>query len=206
MLSGLLPPTTGTATVDGRSASERGPEFKRSIGVLPESLALFDDLTVEEHLVLTGGVYGLSRERTRDFRCQGSGLSSGGDAPGRFPLAADSMAGGMRRTGGGKCRFAAVESAEAMEILARVRDCRQLRADPAVGRSRRGCLPRQPDCAARQFPAVGDFNLLERPPAVRLKIYSSCIPPIRSARRETCRRRHHSRTPSTMFSVAQGSQ
>ena len=29
-----------------------GPDFKRSIGVLPEGLALFDDLTVEEHLSL----------------------------------------------------------------------------------------------------------------------------------------------------------
>lgn len=65
MLSGLLPSTTGTAVVDGRDVSNAGPEFKRSIGVLPEGLALFDDLTIEEHLELTGGVYGLSREKTQ---------------------------------------------------------------------------------------------------------------------------------------------
>ena len=64
MLSGLLPPTSGGAIVGGRT-SEAGPDFKRSIGVLPEGLALFDDLTVEEHLVLTGRIYGLSREDTR---------------------------------------------------------------------------------------------------------------------------------------------
>ena len=64
MLAGLLPPTSGSAVVDGRNPSEAGPEFKRSLGVLPEGLALFDDLTVEEHLALTGGVYGLSRGQT----------------------------------------------------------------------------------------------------------------------------------------------
>lgn len=66
MLAGLLPPTTGAAAVDGRNPSQAEPEFKRSIGVLPEGLALFDDLTVEEHLELTGGVYGLSRDQTRE--------------------------------------------------------------------------------------------------------------------------------------------
>lgn len=62
MLSGLLQPSSGTAVVDGRDASEAGTEFNRSIGVLPEGLALFDDLTVEEHLLLTGKVYGLPPE------------------------------------------------------------------------------------------------------------------------------------------------
>jgi len=38
---------------------------KRVIGVLPEDLGLFDDLTVEEHLLLTGDVYGLSKQETR---------------------------------------------------------------------------------------------------------------------------------------------
>lgn len=60
MLSGLLAPTGGSATVGGRDPCSATPEFKRSIGVLPEGLALFDDLTVEEHLLLTAEVYGLS--------------------------------------------------------------------------------------------------------------------------------------------------
>lgn len=65
MLSGLLPPTSGHAVVGGGDVSKAGTEFKRNIGVLPESLALFDDLTVGEHLTLTGGVYGLTHEETR---------------------------------------------------------------------------------------------------------------------------------------------
>ena len=36
--------------------------------VLPEDLGLFDDLTVEEHLLLTGDIYGLARAETRARR------------------------------------------------------------------------------------------------------------------------------------------
>jgi ABC-2 type transport system ATP-binding protein len=65
MLCGLLRPTSGQVVVDGIDPAFAGPEFKRNIGVLPEGLALFDDLTVEEHLQLTGEAYGLSRVETQ---------------------------------------------------------------------------------------------------------------------------------------------
>jgi ABC-2 type transport system ATP-binding protein len=61
MLSGLLKPTSGTATVCGFDVAKNPLEVKRRIGVLPENLGLFDDLTIEEHLHLTGEVYGLAR-------------------------------------------------------------------------------------------------------------------------------------------------
>lgn len=64
MLTGLLPPTSGSALVDGIDVAARPLEIKRRIGVLPEDLGLFDDLTVEEHLLLTGDVYGLARRET----------------------------------------------------------------------------------------------------------------------------------------------
>ena len=59
MLTGLLPPSSGQATVAGLDVATESLEIKRRIGVLPEDLGLFDDLTVEEHLLLTGRVYGL---------------------------------------------------------------------------------------------------------------------------------------------------
>jgi ABC-2 type transport system ATP-binding protein len=65
MLTGLLAPTSGDAMVAGLSITTGGVELKRRIGVLPANLGLFDDLTVEEHLILTGDVYGLSRADTR---------------------------------------------------------------------------------------------------------------------------------------------
>ena len=65
MLTGLLAPTSGDATVAGLSILTGGVELKRRIGVLPANLGLFDDLTVEEHLTLTGDVYGLDRTDTK---------------------------------------------------------------------------------------------------------------------------------------------
>jgi ABC-2 type transport system ATP-binding protein len=66
MLTGLIPPTSGSATVAGLDVVRDALELKRRIGVLPENLGLFDDLTVDEHLDLTGAVYKLSRAETKD--------------------------------------------------------------------------------------------------------------------------------------------
>jgi ABC-2 type transport system ATP-binding protein len=70
MLTGLLAPTSGDATVAGLSITAGGLELKRKIGVLPANLGLFDDLTVEEHLTLTGDVYGLQRATTKERTAQ----------------------------------------------------------------------------------------------------------------------------------------
>src|ERR1043165_9768243 len=64
MLTGLLPPTSGEVEVCGLDVKQRALELKRSVGVLPEDLGLFDDLTLEEHLLLTGDVYGLKRKES----------------------------------------------------------------------------------------------------------------------------------------------
>jgi ABC-2 type transport system ATP-binding protein len=66
MLTGLLAPTSGQAIVCGTDVSLDPVAVKRKIGVLPENLALFDDLTVEEHLQLTGDIYQLSAATTRE--------------------------------------------------------------------------------------------------------------------------------------------
>jgi ABC-2 type transport system ATP-binding protein len=57
MLTGLLKPTSGEATVCGFDVVRDSLELRRHIGVLPEDLGLFDDLSVEEHLRLTAEVY-----------------------------------------------------------------------------------------------------------------------------------------------------
>jgi len=65
MMTGLLPPTSGEVRVCGLDPTANSLELKRRIGVLPEDLGLFDDLTVEEHLLLTGDIYGVPRAETR---------------------------------------------------------------------------------------------------------------------------------------------
>jgi ABC-2 type transport system ATP-binding protein len=51
MLTGLLAPSAGEIEVCGLDVSSGALELKRRIGVLPEDLGLFDNLTVEEHLL-----------------------------------------------------------------------------------------------------------------------------------------------------------
>lgn len=63
ILTGLLHPTSGTAEVCGMRAGD--PALKKLIGVLPENLALFDALTIAEHLALTGAVYKLKSAEVR---------------------------------------------------------------------------------------------------------------------------------------------
>jgi ABC-2 type transport system ATP-binding protein len=70
MMTGLLAPTSGEVRVCGLDPATNGLEIKRRIGVLPEDLGLFDDLTVEEHLLLTGDIYGVRREETRSRTSQ----------------------------------------------------------------------------------------------------------------------------------------
>ena len=66
MLTGLLMPTSGDVEVCGLDPRKNPIELKRRIGVLPEDLGLFDDLTVEEHLELTAGVYGVEKHQAKD--------------------------------------------------------------------------------------------------------------------------------------------
>jgi ABC-2 type transport system ATP-binding protein len=60
-LAGLIPSSEGEARVANVEVACGSIELRRSIGMLPESLGLFDDLTVEEHLLLTADVYGVAR-------------------------------------------------------------------------------------------------------------------------------------------------
>jgi ABC-2 type transport system ATP-binding protein len=64
MLTGLLQPTAGEAIISGLSILSSPLEVKKRIGVLPEDLALFDSLTIWEHLMMCGPIYGLDRTET----------------------------------------------------------------------------------------------------------------------------------------------
>jgi ABC-2 type transport system ATP-binding protein len=70
MLTGLLQPTAGEAHVAGIDAAHDPVAVKRAVGVLPENLGLFDALTVEEHLALSGAVYGIPPHETRERTTQ----------------------------------------------------------------------------------------------------------------------------------------
>jgi ABC-2 type transport system ATP-binding protein len=60
MLSTLYTPTSGEATVAGHSISREPMAVRRLIGVVPQDLALYEDLSARENLNFWGQMYGLS--------------------------------------------------------------------------------------------------------------------------------------------------
>lgn len=64
MITGLLAPTAGDALLAGHSITTNPVAAKRSMGVVPDDLALFDRLSHWEHLTMIGNVYGLGRGET----------------------------------------------------------------------------------------------------------------------------------------------
>lgn len=67
MLTGLLAPSSGEIYVLGRNMSDAKESLaaKGSIGVLPEDLALFDNLTAREQLIFVGRMHLLPQETIR---------------------------------------------------------------------------------------------------------------------------------------------
>ncbi|MGD1991932.1 MAG: ABC transporter ATP-binding protein, partial [Anaerolineae bacterium] len=59
VISTLLKPTSGTATVSGHDIQEDPMGVRRNIGVVPQGLALYDDLTAQENLRFWGEMRGL---------------------------------------------------------------------------------------------------------------------------------------------------
>src|SRR5690606_22279090 len=52
MLTGLLPPTEGTATLFGKSVEAGSLEVRRNLGYMTQAFSLYGELTVRENLVL----------------------------------------------------------------------------------------------------------------------------------------------------------
>jgi ABC-2 type transport system ATP-binding protein len=73
MLTGLLAPTSGSMRIldEDISDAEKAIQVKRRIGVVPEELALFDNLTGAEYLTFIGRMYQMPiatvRERCREL-------------------------------------------------------------------------------------------------------------------------------------------
>src|SRR3954447_13128256 len=63
MLTTLLPPTAGSATVAGLDVVRQGPEVRQVIGAALQEAALDSFLTGREHFELQGGLHGLTKER-----------------------------------------------------------------------------------------------------------------------------------------------
>jgi ABC-2 type transport system ATP-binding protein len=103
MLTTLIKPTFGTATIAGYDLLEEGVNIRAVIGVVPQLFSLFPELTAEENLAYIGKLYGLTesviKERSDyllkkvalyDHRTRIAGVFSGGMKQ-RLSLAAGIM-------------------------------------------------------------------------------------------------------------------
>lgn len=59
MLSGLLEPTEGEAFIMGHSITQEPAAAKACLGVVPQDIALYPDLSARENLIFWGKMYGL---------------------------------------------------------------------------------------------------------------------------------------------------
>jgi ABC-2 type transport system ATP-binding protein len=66
MITGFLPPTSGNVTVAGKDLFESPREARRQVGYLPENVALYNEMRVEEYLAYRARLEGLSRTEARE--------------------------------------------------------------------------------------------------------------------------------------------
>jgi len=94
MLTTLLPPTAGTARVNGFDVQTQADDVRRSIGVIPQALTSDLELSVEENLIIFAKLYGVpraTRKRLIDELLQAVELTEWRRAP------VKNLSGGMRR-------------------------------------------------------------------------------------------------------------
>ncbi|MCB0541999.1 MAG: ABC transporter ATP-binding protein [Lewinellaceae bacterium] len=66
MLTGLLTPSSGQATVAGFDVRKKPDQVKQRIGYMSQKFSLYEDLTIRDNIRLFGGIYGLSNRDIRE--------------------------------------------------------------------------------------------------------------------------------------------
>jgi ABC-2 type transport system ATP-binding protein len=65
MLTTLIPPTSGTARINGFDVVASADEVRKSIGVIPQAMTSDLDLSAKENMGIFAKLYGVPRERRR---------------------------------------------------------------------------------------------------------------------------------------------
>lgn len=65
MLTGYMPPTSGSATINGYDVIADSLEVRRCVGYLPEQVPIYPDMTVRGYLLFWAKLRGLARPKAR---------------------------------------------------------------------------------------------------------------------------------------------
>ena len=65
-ISGLLDPTSGHVSILGHDVLTEGPASRKELGVVPQELAIYEDLSATENLIYWGSAYGLRGSKLKD--------------------------------------------------------------------------------------------------------------------------------------------
>ena len=68
MLCGILEPSEGTARIGGHDVVRETESIKEMIGYMSQKFSLYDELTVDENLIFSGKLYGLSGRKLTQRR------------------------------------------------------------------------------------------------------------------------------------------
>ncbi len=94
MIAGLIPSDGGTINLNGSEFDPRNPAMRSQLGVVPQDLAIYPELTATENLRFFGQLYGIKGDKLRnqtEMALDRVGLSGrAGDLAGTF-------SGGMKR-------------------------------------------------------------------------------------------------------------
>ena len=94
ILTTLLPPTAGSARVNGFDVVSRSNDVRKVIGVIPQAMTSDLELSVEENLLIFAKLYGVPRERRKRLMAdliEAVELTQWADKP------VKNLSGGMRR-------------------------------------------------------------------------------------------------------------
>jgi len=64
-ISGLLKPTAGSIVVDGFDLASDAVKAKASLGIVPQELAIYEDLSARDNLAYWGAAYGLKGDKLK---------------------------------------------------------------------------------------------------------------------------------------------
>ncbi|XP_050500171.1 phospholipid-transporting ATPase ABCA3 isoform X2 [Diabrotica virgifera virgifera] len=94
IITGLIPATSGSVTINGLDINTDMDEIRKSLGLCPQHNLLFTDLTVKEHLLFFAKLKGKS---TKEANIEAKSLLAKLNMPDKEHSMAQTLSGGMQR-------------------------------------------------------------------------------------------------------------